>query len=147
MTPKDFLLGYKAIPVKMSFHGKNKNSIIMQKLHESFEKMNEVYKATKSLSPYLWRTKRPGDIRHNIQINDVVYLRDMDKLGVVMKLTESQLYVLFKDGGGNLRKYWILKNAMNYIITGNSLIKKEIPEAALKSIKEIIPDKCKDIHE
>ena len=71
----------------------------------------------------------------------------MDKLGVVLKLAESQLYVLFKDGGGNLRKDWILKNAMNYIVTGNSLVRQEIPEAALNSIKEIIPDKCKDIRE
>ena len=64
----------------MAFHDKNKNSIILQKLNESFEKMNEVYRATKSLSPYLWRTKRPGDIRQNIQINDIVYLRDMYRL-------------------------------------------------------------------
>ena len=33
MTPKDFLLGYKAIPVKMAFHDKNKNSIILQNLN------------------------------------------------------------------------------------------------------------------
>ena len=147
MSPKDFLLGYKAIPVKMSFHDKTKNSIIMQKVYDSFHKMNKIYKATKTLSPYLWWTKRPGDIRHNIQVNDIVYLRDMDKLGVVLKLAESQLYVLFKDGGGNLRKDWILKDAMNYIVTGNSLVRQEIPEAALNSIKEVLPDKCEDIHE
>ena len=119
----------------------------MQKVYDSFQKMNKTYKATKTLSPYLWRTKRPGDIRRNIQVNDVVYLRDMDKLGVVLKLAESQLYMLFKNGGGNLRKDWILKDAMNYIMTGNSLVRQEIPEAALNNIKEIIPAKNKDIHE
>ena len=145
MTPKDFLLGYKAIPVNMAFHDTAKNSIILQKLKESFGKMNEVYRATKLLSPYLWRTKRPGDIRKNIQVNDIVYLRNMDKLGVVIKLAESQLYVLYKDGGGTLRKDWLLNSALNYIATGNSLVKQEIPENALEEMKPIIPEKCKDI--
>ena len=91
MSPKDFLLGYKAIPIKISFHEKAKNSIIVQKLYDSFQRMNDTYKAIKSLSPYLWRTKRSGDIRRNIQVNDIVYLRGLDKLGVVLKLAESQL--------------------------------------------------------
>ena len=145
MMLEDFLLGYKAITVNMAFHDTAKNSIILQKLKESFGKMNEVCRATKSLFPYLWRTKRPGDIRKIIQVNDIVYLRDMDRLGVVIKLAETQLYVLYKDGGGTLRKDWLLKSALNYIATGNSLIKQEIPEAALEEMKPIIPEKCKDI--
>ena len=107
--------------------------------------MNKLYRATKLLSPYLWRTKRPRDIRKNIQVNDIVYLRDMDRLGVVIKLAESQLYVLYKDGGGTLRKDWLLKSALNYIATGNYLIKQEIPKAALEDMKPIILEKCKNI--
>ena len=103
--------------------------------------MNEVYKAPKSLSPYLWRTKRPGDIRKNIKVNDIVYLRDMDKLEIVLKLAESQLYILYKDGGGSLRKDWLLKSALMYIAAGTSLVKEEVPEAIMKKMKPVIPEK------
>ena len=106
--------------------------------------MNEVYKATKSLSPYLWRSKRPGDIRKNIKVNDIVYLREMDKLGIVLKLAESQLYILYKDGGGTLRKDWLLKSALMYIAAGTSLVKEEIPEATRDKMKPVIPEKFKN---
>ena len=63
MSPKDFLLGYKALPIKISFHDKPKNSAIMQKIYDSYKRMNDTYKASKSLSPYLWCTKQSGSIK------------------------------------------------------------------------------------
>ena len=97
-----------------------------------------------SLSPYLWRTKRLGDIRKNIKINDIVYLRHVDRLGVVLKLAESQLYVLYKDGGDSLRKEWLLKNDLMYIAAGTSLVDTPYPEAIMKDMGPIVPEKFTD---
>ena len=67
MAPRDFQLGYKCLPTSISFHDRPKNNIIMQKVHDAYVRMNEVYRACKKLSPYLSRTKKTGHVRKNLQ--------------------------------------------------------------------------------
>ena len=121
----------------------------MQKLYDSYRRMNDTYKASKSLSPYLWRTKKSGSIRKNVQPNDVMYLyiKGLDKLGVVQKLAESQLHILYKDNGGHIRKDWILKEDLRYIVSGKPLIKQKVPDAVFEDMNEVTPAKEMDAWE
>ena len=49
MSPRDFQLGYKALPIPISFHDRPRNDVMMQKLHDTYQKMNEVYRASKKI--------------------------------------------------------------------------------------------------
>ena len=105
------------------------------------KKMNEVYKASKKLSPYLWRNKKSGNIRKNVQKNNVVYIKGLDRLGVVQQLANSQLKILFRDSGGHIRKDWLLKDDLKFVVAGTPLIDQPIPDAIFKGMNEVIPDK------
>ena len=106
--------------------------------------MNEVYRASKKLSPYLWRPRKSGNIRKNIQKNDVVYIKTLDRLGVVQQLADSQLKVLFRDSGGHIRKDWLLKDDLKFVVAGTPLIEQPIPDAVFRSMDEVILDKDLD---
>ena len=103
-APRDFLLGYRSLPTSMTYHDRPGNKVIMQKIYDGYSKVNEVYKSCKKLSPYLWKTKKNGDVKQNVQQNDIVYIRNLDRLGIVQQLADTQLKILYKDSTGHLQK-------------------------------------------
>ena len=77
----------------------------------------------------------------------MVYIKGLDKLGVVQKLAESQLNILYKDNGGHIRRDWILKDDLKFIVAGNPLINQPIPEAVFRDMNEVTPAKDLDTRE
>ena len=134
-APRDFQLGYKCLPTSITFHDRSRNNVIMQKMHDSY------MRACKKLSPYLWMTKRNGHVRQNVQKNDIVYIKTLDKLGVVQQLADTQLKVLYKDSGGHLQRDWLLKDDLRFIVAATPLANQPIPEAVFKEPAEVMPDK------
>ena len=141
MAPRNFQPGYKCLPTSITFHDRPRNNIIMQKMYDAYVRMNEVYRACKKLSPYLWKTKRNGHVGKNVQKNDIVYVKTLDKLGVVQQLADTQLKVLYKDSGGHLQRDWILKDDLRFIVAATPLANQAIPEAVFKEPAEVVPDK------
>ena len=101
----------------------------------------------KKLSPYLWRTKKSGNIRKNIQKNNGVYIKGLDRLGAVQQLADSQLKVLFRDSVGHIRKDWLLKDDLKFVVAGTPLIDQPIPDAVSRGMNEVTPDKDLDTGE
>ena len=84
-------------------------------MKETYNILNSTYSSIKSLTPYLWRNKRAGDICHIVKINDLVYVSRLDKMGKIVKLAESQLKILFRDNKGNLVVDWCPKKFLRLI--------------------------------
>ena len=42
---------------------------------------------------------------------------------------------------GNIRKDWILKDEVNFIVSGNPFMKQNIPDAIFEDMNEVIPAK------
>ena len=140
-APRDFLLGYRSLPTSMTYHDRPRNKVIMQKIYDGYSKVNEVYKNCKKLSPYLWRTKKNGQIKQNVQQNDIVYIKNLDRLGVVQQLADTQLKILYKDSAGHLQRDWLLKDDLRFIVAATPLATQVVPEAVFRESKQVIPRK------
>ena len=77
----------------------------------------------------------------------MVYIKGLDRLGVVQQLADSQLNVLYRDNGGHVRRDWLLKDDLKFIVAGNPLIDQPIPDAVFRGMNEITPDKDLDTGE
>ena len=73
--------------------------------------------------------------------NDIVYVKTLDNLGVVQQLADSQLKVLFRDSAGHLKKDWILKDDLRFVVATTPPADQAIPDAVFSDLGEVIPDK------
>ena len=113
----------------------------MQKIYQGYSRMNDVYKSCRKLSPYLWKMKKSGHIKQAVQQNDIVYIKNLDRLGIVQQLADTQLKVLYKDSAGHLQRDWLLKDDLRFIIGATPLVKQTVPKAVFSEAKQIIPRK------
>ena len=74
----------------------------------------------------------------------MVYIKGLDRLGVVQQLADSQLKVLFRDSGGHIREDWLLKDDLKFVVAGTPLIDQPIPDTVFRGMDEVIPDKNLD---
>ena len=73
--------------------------------------------------------------------NNIVYIKTLDKLGVVQQVADTQLKILYKDSGGHLQKDWLLKDDLRFVVAATPLADQSIPEAVFKESGEVMPDK------
>ena len=84
------------------------------------------------------RTDRLGKMPKK---NDIVYIRTLDKLGVVQQLADTQLKILYKDSGGHLQRDWLLKDDLRFVVAATPLANQAVPEAVFKESAQVIPRK------
>ena len=82
-------------------------------------------------------------MRQTVQPNDIVYIKFLDKLGIVQKLADTQLNVLYRNDAGKLTRDWLLKDNLRFIVGANPLVKQPVPEAVLSGerTKPVVPRK------
>ena len=101
-------------------------------MRESYEALGKFYQDSRLLSPYLWQSKKHGQSRKPIRINDIVYISKLNRLGQVIKLRQNQLKLMYKDSSNNAHK-----SELSIILGGTSLDPEEIPEAMFKEMSKI----------
>ena len=82
-----------------------------------------------SHAPYLWGTKYLGQITRSCNINDVVFVRNIRKLGLVCGVKQTQLHIRYVDASGKKRKQWFKKSNVTHLLGGSTLLTNQaIPE-------------------
>ena len=129
LSPSDFSLAYRQLPIGFDYHDKTGNKRMLSKLSDDYKQLSSGFKNNRNLSSYLWRTKYLGQITRSCNINDVVFVRTIRKLGLVCGVKQTQLHIHYVDGAGKRRKQWFKKSDVTHLLGGSTLLSNQvIPE-------------------
>ena len=129
ISPSDFSLVYRQLPIGFEYHDKTGNKRMLNQLSEDYKKLSTGFKNDRNLAPYLWRTKYLGQITRSCNINDVVFVKNIRKLGLVCRVKQTQLQIRYVDSSGKQRKQWFKKNDVTHLLGGSTLLTNQaIPE-------------------
>ena len=62
-------------------------------------------------------------------------------------MADSQLKILFRDSAGHVKKDWMLKDDLRFVVAATPLADQAIPDAVFSGLGEVIPDKELDCSE
>ena len=90
----------------------------------------------------MWKFKGTGRIKKEVRKNDVVYIKPIQKLGVVKDSSTTQIFVRFINNNKKAQEAWYQKNDTIYLLAGSQFEDKDPPEHNPSS--RIYPEKGKD---
>ena len=129
LAPADFSLAYKQMPVGFDYHDKTSNKKMLNKMSSDYKQLSSGFKNSRTLKSYLWRTKYLGQITRVCNVNDVVFIRTIKKLGLVCGIKQTQLHIQYVDGAGKRRSQWFRKSDVTHLLGGSTLLSNQvIPE-------------------
>ena len=121
IAPSDFLVGYKSVPMTISLAGRNQAEKTMCNIRKGYEMMCKFYKELQYVPPYLWQAKGAGKLRRSVQLNDIVYIESLNRLGQVFKTASNQLKVGHKDELNSYHHNWFPKSSLTLMPAGSLL--------------------------
>ena len=102
---------------------------MLKQLSEYYKKLSEGFKNDRLLAPYIWRTKYLGQVTRSCNQNDVVFVKNIKKLGLVCKVKQTQLQIRYMDTSGKPRRQWFKKSDITHLLGGSTFITNpSIPE-------------------
>ena len=79
------------------------------------------------LTPYVWKTRGVGRIKRNVRVNDVVYVKPIQRLGIVKDVSATQVYVKFMNRNKQKQFEWYKKDHTVFLLAGSKFDNKETP--------------------
>ena len=142
VCPGDFLSGYRAIPVSFEYHDARNVKRNFEKIRKGYEEMKKTQQERRLLTPYVWKVKGSGRIKKEVKRNDVVFIKPIQKLGVVKDASTTQILVRFINNNKKPQETWYKKDDTIYLLAGSQFEDKEPPEH--DPTCRIYPEKGKD---
>ena len=66
---------------------------------------------------------------------------------MVQQLADSQLKILFRDSAGHVKKDWMLKDDLKFVVAATPLVDRPMLDEVFSGLDEVIPDKELDYGE
>ena len=127
ICPGDYLSGYRAIPQDFEYHDSNNVQKKFDKIRRGYQEMAKAQEKNRLLTPYVWKTRGSGRIKRNVKVNDVVYIKPIQRLGIVKDISATQVYVRFINKNKQKQHEWYKKDHTVFLLAGSQFDNKETP--------------------
>ena len=124
------------------YHDRRNIKKSFDKIKRGYEEMKKAQQDRRLLMPYVWKVKGTGRIKKEVKKNDVVYIKPIQKLGVVKDCLTTQIFVRFINNNKKAQEAWYQKNDTIFLLAGSQFEVKEPPEHM--PTDRIYPEKGKD---
>ena len=101
--------------------------------------MAKAQEKTRLLTPYVWKSRGMGRVKRNVRVNDVIYVKPIQKLGIVKDFSATQVFVLFMNKNKKKQFGWYKKDHTVFLLAGSKFDDREAPNH--QPTKKLYPEK------